>query len=255
MVSYIEVFGMEIPLYGVCFWTGALLGAVLLVLACPRRRIERYDMVYSAVFAMIGAMIGAKGLFFAVSWRDIVEAGIPLIQMMKGGFVFYGGLFGGIAGLWIYVRAYRLPMLDFTDIYALAVPFGHAIGRVGCFFAGCCYGVPYDGFGCVVYQDVVGQTPTGVPLLPIQLIEAGCLLLLFAVNGLIFVKCPGKRGLATGIYLIGYSLIRFCLEFLRGDAERGMWLGLSTAQWMSLGILAVVVFGLLCRKGKKHDSY
>ena len=256
MTSSIVFFGREIPLYGVCFWSGICVSAFIMLMIHGKRKITWYDMVYSAVFTMIGAMIGSKGLFILVSWKEIVAAGIPWINIIKGGFVFYGGLLGGLAGLITYVSIYKLNAIDFLDIYALVIPIGHAIGRVGCFFAGCCYGIPYDGPFAHTYTETIGQTPLNIPLLPVQLLEALCLVILFAVNMLCFTRRPTHPRRPLYIYLASYSAIRFALEFLRGDRERGIFLGLSTAQWISLLLVAGVVFLVLMEthKSKKATS-
>ncbi|MBP3666538.1 MAG: prolipoprotein diacylglyceryl transferase [Clostridia bacterium] len=247
MSSAITIGGTEIPLYGICFWLGVLVSAGLLLALRTKRSIPWYDAAYSGVFTMIGAMIGSKGLFILVSWNEIIAAGIPWIDVIKGGFVFYGGLLGGLAGLITYVRIYKLNVYDFMDIYALAIPIGHAIGRVGCFFAGCCYGIPYDGIFSHVYTEAAGQTPLHIPLLPIQLIEASCLFLLFTVNLFLFMRAPHRRGVPLSIYICAYPIIRFVLEFFRGDRERGILLGLSTSQWVSLILLfGVVLYRLRC---------
>lgn len=250
MSPIITVGGREIPLYGICFWLGVLISVSILLALRSRRNIPWYDLAYSGVFTMIGAMIGSKGLFILVSWREILESGIPLINVLKGGFVFYGGLLGGLLGLWLYVTVYKLPLADFLDLYALALPAGHAVGRVGCFFAGCCYGIPYDGIFSYVYTETAGQTPLHVPLLPVQLIESLCLLLLFTVNLLLFLRAPHRRGVPLGIYTLAYPVIRFVLEFFRGDRERGILLGLSTSQWVSLLLLLGLLLYRLYSAGR-----
>lgn len=103
---------------------------------------------------------------------------------------------------------------------------GHAFGRIG-FFAGC-YGISWKhGF---VYHSTVGFTPIGVPLLPIQLIEAGTLLVLFAVQLFLFLH-RHRIGRNTVFYFFAYPAVRFVLAFFRSDAERGKLLGSSTSQW------------------------
>jgi phosphatidylglycerol:prolipoprotein diacylglycerol transferase len=110
------------------------------------------------------------------------------------------------------------------DIYALAIPIGHAIGRVGCFFAGCCYGIPYEGIFSHVYTEAAGQTPLHIPLLSIRLIEASCLLLLFTVNLFLFMRAPHRRGVPLSIYICAYPIIRFVLDFSGETAKEGSFL-------------------------------
>lgn len=101
------------------------------------------------------------------------------------------------------------------------------LGASAVFFAGC-YGISRKhGF---VYHSTVGFTPIGVPLLPIQLIEAGTLLVLFAVQLFLFLH-RHRIGRNTVFYFFAYPAVRFVLAFFRSDAERGKLLGSSTSQW------------------------
>jgi phosphatidylglycerol:prolipoprotein diacylglycerol transferase len=128
-----------------------------------------------------------------------------------------------------------------------SVPLAHAFGRLGCFFAGCCYGVP-SAFGLEFNASELA--PHGVKLLPVQLIEAGCNLLLFVLL-LVLSRFCRRRGLLTGTYLAAYAVMRFVLEFFRYDAERGVFWGLSTSQWISLLLLPAAVF-ILCFAGRSR---
>lgn len=248
MNSYLTLFGQEVPLYGICYFAGIFAAALVAVFLTKKSRLEGYDVVYSAVYTMIMATVGAKLLFIAVSLDLIIEQQVPLEAIIKGGFVFYGGLLGGIFGLWIYTKQFKLPFAEFADLYAVVVPLGHAFGRVGCFFSGCCYGMPYDGPLAVTYHATSGTTPLEVPLFPIQLVEAGSLVLLFVVLLVCYCRCRDRIGTVSILYLVSYPTIRFLLEFFRYDSERGGILGLSTSQWISLALLAVAVFLIVKRK-------
>ncbi len=246
----LKVFGDELPLYGLMFYSGIVLAAAVALIISKRRRIEPFDMISSAIYCMIGAMIGSKLLFIAVSYKEIIRLQIPLINVIKGGFVFYGGLIGGILGIFIYSKKYKLSLSDFFDIYAAVLPLGHAVGRIGCFFAGCCYGIPHDGAFSCTYVSVVGETPVGVPLLPIQLIEAACLLVLFVVLLTLFFKTD-KKGIVPTVYALSYAVIRFVLEFFRGDKERGFFGALSTSQLISVLIAIAACVYIIWKKKTK----
>ena len=252
MEPFIYLFGKEIPIYGVAWILGTVIAAIIAVMLCKKREIERYDLVYSAVFAVLAGIGGAKLLFIAVSLKTIIEQHIPLLAVLQGGFVFYGGLIGGAIGIIIYTRMYKLDTLKFFDIYAVVLPLGHAVGRIGCFYSGCCYGMPYDGIFSCVYTKTLGMTPLNTPLLPIQLIEAFLLFALFVACIIIFFKSQ-KRGLITSVYLYSYNVIRFVLEFFRGDAERGTFLGMSTSQIISI-VLMIILSGCLLYNHKKKKS-
>ncbi len=240
MNSYFNFLGRDIPAYGVMFFCGIFISAIIAVIICKRRCIERYDIVYSAVYAVIGGIAGAKLLFLAVSIDQIIELKISIEAIIKGGFVFYGGLIGGAIGLYIYSRQFKLDFLKMADVYAVVFPLGHAIGRIGCHFAGCCYGIEYDGPFCIIYTETIGNTPLGVELLPIQLIEAAILIILFIVLYIVYRRSINSIGKTSFIYVVSYACIRFALEFFRGDKERGILL-LSTSQWISISIIAFLL--------------
>ena len=255
----ITIFGREIPLYGLLFFTGIGVAALVAYLFLTKRRnIEGFDFVGAAIYAMIGAIIGAKLLALLVS----IEYVIIIVQsdnftfmekmdaLLKNGFVFYGGLIGGILGFKIYGWQFKIKMASYFDVAATVLPLGHAFGRVGCFFGGCCYGVEHDGWLSHVYEEgsvaAGAGTPIGVPLLPVQLIEAACLLILFAgLMVLFFTNKKKTPWLQTLAYACSYAVVRFILEFFRGDKERGGFLGVSTSQWISILIVIGAVLLIL----------
>ncbi|MGN1096206.1 MAG: prolipoprotein diacylglyceryl transferase [Eubacteriales bacterium] len=254
MISF-NIFGREVPIYGVCFFAGIIVAAIVGIILAKKRNFELFDLAASGAYAIIGALLGAKLMFIAVSLRMIIENNIPFEAIIKGGFVFYGGLLGGAAGLLIYIKQFHMGY-DVFEIYSVVLPLGHAFGRVGCFFAGCCYGIPYDGVFSHVYHESAGMTPLEVPLLPVQLIESAGLLLLFIVQLVIFLRNKsGKKGVSCAVYLIVYPIMRFILEFFRGDRERGLYFGLSTSQWVSIMIFSVTTAFIIFKKVKKiHET-
>lgn len=237
---YFTILGRQIPFYGICFYFGILIAACVALSICTRKHTAWYDVAYSGVYAMIGGIIGAKLLFLIVSFRQIIDENIPLWAVIKGGFVFYGGLAGGVIGIWIYAKQFRMRIEKLFEIYATVLPLGHAFGRLGCFFAGCCYGMPYDGKFSCTYHVSIGNTPTNISLFPIQLIEAIGLVIIFLLLLIVYLKTQEKCGITPLIYCSLYPLLRFTLEFFRGDIERGKYGWFSTSQWVSLVILMCV---------------
>lgn len=251
MSSTFVLLGYTIPVYGLCWLIGITLSALTAFVIKPKNAsFETYDLVCGSVLAVVGGLIGSKLLFVLVSLRSIIENSIPLEGIIKGGFVFYGGLLGGIAGVFTYTKKFRIQASHITDILATVLPLGHAVGRVGCHFGGCCYGMEYDGLFSVTYYDTLGSTPLGVGLFPVQLLEAVLLLVLFACLLIVYKKTK-DMGVATVVYLYGYAVIRFLLEFLRGDKERGALLGLSTSQIISVVIVCIVSFVIV--RGRKRE--
>ena len=177
----ISILGREISLYGLCWVLGIALAGIIALFLLKRAKLDIFDFVCSAVFTLFGVIIGAKLLFVFVSLRMIIENNIPFLAVIQGGFVFYGGLIGGVLALMIYAKVFKVKFLNVADVYAAVVPLGHACGRVGCYLGGCCYGMEYHGPLSVTYSEEVLNmgTPVEVPLFPVQLLEAALLVLLF----------------------------------------------------------------------------
>lgn len=249
----INILGREVPLYGLCWIIGIALAFIVALFLLKRAGLDAFDLACSAVFTLGGVVIGAKLLFIIVSLPTIIELKLSPLELIAGGFVFYGGLIGGALGLLLYTRIFKVKLMNIVDVYAAVIPLGHACGRVGCFLGGCCYGMEYDGPLSYTYSEGVlnASTPIGVPLFPVQLFEAGLLLLLFVPMLIIYFKTE-RTGICGAIYLYAYAVIRFILEYFRGDKERGSLLAFSTSQIISILIIVfVTVFIIMVRKKNK----
>lgn len=252
MLPFVSIFGIAIPMYGITIMCGSALGVLFAVYSPRNSAFARQDIFFSACYAGIGAFLGAKLLYLAITLPQIFSGPNPpefslslLFSLLRAGFVFYGGAFGGLFFLYLYTKKYHLPYVRTAEALIPSIPFIHAAGRIGCFFAGCCYGMPAASPWGVVFR-AGSAAPTGISLLPVQLYESGLNLLLFAVL-LFYANKRPATGKVLGCYLTGYACIRFALEFFRYDAVRGMLLGLSTSQWISLLLLPLGLF-LLLRK-------
>lgn len=141
-----------------------------------------------------------------------------------GGFVFYGGFLFGLIYL-IFYRSFKFPLtLKSLNALILATIFGHSIGRLGCFLAGCCFGEVTDKWWAINIE--------GVHRHPTQLFESFLLLIM----GLVILK-KVKDSFVLPIYFVSYGGIRILIEFLRGDDIRGQWGALSPSQWISIGLI------------------
>lgn len=235
MHPYFTLLGLHIPAYGAMLAAGVVVMLLLLRVTPKYRDIKRSDAYYCVIYAGVGALIGAKLLYLLVELPAIIQNPSLLLGMLAGGAVFYGGLIGGFAGGIHYARRYRLPALALGDVILPPLALGHALGRVGCFLAGCCYGAPHGGRFSVTYPEG-GIAPAGVPLLPAQLMEAAFLVLLCAALLLILRATRERPGVVWGWYMVLYGAWRFSIEFFRAD-PRGGFAGLATSQWISLALL------------------
>ena len=232
MLPEIVIFGIHLKTFSiVCF---------LAVFACVWAycRSKRYDKLYawsllhSMVPVLIFAAIGGR----AVSALTLaVSSGRSFLYWLAyGGFVYYVGLLGGMLGLFLGCRTGKQSFLDQADVLATLLPLGHAIGRIGCFLNGCCYGKAYTGPLSIVYP-VHGAL---VRVFPTWFVESAFCFALFCFFRY-FCKTR-KRGIRTAEYFIAYSVFRFFLEFLRGDEIRGVYGALSVSQIISI---LTLVFG------------
>jgi phosphatidylglycerol:prolipoprotein diacylglycerol transferase len=156
--------------------------------------------------------------------------------------VFYGGLIGALAVAWWYMHKTKLPPRETADAFAPGIALGHGIGRLGCFSAGCCWGVPTHVPWAVTFTNPVANSlvgvPLGVPLHPTQLYEA---LAEFAIFGVLYARARKAHapGDIISLYILLYGAARFVVEFFRFHEQGNLWGGpLDTSQWISLGLMA-----------------
>ena len=266
MLPYIHLFGFDIPMYTVMAVVGAAAISLFCVLQCrfPRKTppaVKTYDIFYMLLYAFIGALVGAKLLYLLTSVKVYWIPQLDFAENLKywlslvagGGLVFYGGLIGALLGALRYVLHFKAPVSAMLDLGFLGVPLFHAFGRIGCFMAGCCYGVEYHGAFAVTFPESnIGNAPAGEELLPVQLIEAALNLALWAVLFAVYRR-TSRRWLVSGAYLTCYGVMRFALEFFRGDLVRGSVFSLSTSQFISIFIVAAGA--LLLTDPKRLDKF
>ncbi len=250
----------KIPTYAMAFFVGLCIAVLIASRRVkPGSAIKSCDILYSTIYGVLGIGAGAKLFFFLSKVPALVTKFHTFIALLKespmdagnflfGGLVFYGGLLGGIFGIYVYCRLYKMPFAELIDDLTPYFPFIHAFGRIGCFCAGCCYGIEYYGPFSVQYpfNELMPELST-VPRFPVQLLEALINLLVFAL--LIYLSSRKKmvNGRLLGIYGACYAVERFFLEYLRGDSLRGHIGGLSFSQTISIILLPLCL--LLAIKG------
>ncbi len=256
MKSEIIVFGRIIPVYGLLGITGIIFGMLYLFRQCRAKKLCFDDAVYIYTAALITAMIGAKLLYVVLRFPVLIHSftnntGHTLALLhgyISGGFVFYGGLIGGVLGAIFAARYFGLRLSDYYGGLVPVIPLIHIFGRAGCFLTGCCYGVQTSG-GLHVIYETSRIAPNGIPLVPVQMIETVCNLLIFLLLHFL-AKKQQLNCFLLDCYILCYAPIRFILEFFRGDPERGSLWVFSTSQWISLLLMlccAVHIY-LLTRK-------
>ena len=234
-----------LPTYGLLVTIGFLTGLWLATRLARRDGLNADDVVNLAVYCALSGVLGAKLLMFIQDFnyyrRNPGE--ILSVATLQAGGIFYGGLVAALGVAWWFLRKKKLPALRTADAFAPGLALGHAIGRVGCFAAGCCWGLECNRPWAVTFKNPESNrmfgTPLFVPLHPTQLYEAAAeALIAFALWRRSLV--PHKPGLIIGLYLAMYSSVRFVVEFFRAhDAANPFGGPLSASQWIALGLAAL----------------
>lgn len=256
MHPFIRIGSVALPSYGVMIAAAILLCGPL---GCWRMRRSggRWENALVIMACAFGfGMAGAALLYLLVTYslQDLLLM-LRTFRLPEGGttgLVFFGGLLAVFPGALLGCRMTGVRLQQAIPPLLPIIPIGHALGRIGCFLAGCCYGKPTSLPIGVVYTQSITGVPTGVPLLPVQLMEAALLLIIFVLLLTLAYRWPPLRLL--GIYAVSYSLCRFALETLRYDSIRGIYGVLSTSQWISLGLFAVGILLMLPSRRRQTPS-
>lgn len=244
MLPYVSILGKPVPMYGMMILLGTAISLLYFKLCEKKRDFPEADAELALIYSVIGVIVGAKLLWLATVWPEFTKELPYLFTMpqaflkkyLSGGFVFYGGLFGALFAAWLYCRVNKLSYFALARLLMPVVPLFHGFGRLGCFFMGCCYGRESEAFGIRFAHSEIA--PNGVPLLPVQLIEAAAeFLLFFVLAWLAGKKESGKAIFCT--WLLSYGVLRFVLEFFRGDDYRGFHGILSVSQVLSLAAVGL----------------
>jgi phosphatidylglycerol:prolipoprotein diacylglycerol transferase len=238
--------------YGLMIIMGIVVATLVGWYQVKRYRKSMDDFVIIVATAGLFGIIGAKLLSLLQMIDEIDFSRLSelsyLNSVMSGGFVFYGGLIGGLLGFLFCSRVLRLPVADYVKIAIPCLPIVHGFGRIGCALVGCCYGRPYDGIGAIVYEQS-HFAPNHHQLFPVQAMEAFLNLMIAAVLLVAINKFAVKRVLE--LYLIIYAVMRFILEFFRfDDVERGGWGPFSTSQYISIFIVIGVCMTVIIDRHK-----
>ena len=243
-------FGVPLYAYGAMLCLAVIVGRLLAVRLAERAGMDARLMDRCCVWTLAAALIGAR-LLFVVTNLDQFRQFTDLFRWWDGGIVAYGGFLGGFLGSVVFCRIHRINALAWADCAAPSLCIGLMITRVGCFLAGCDFGRPWDGPWAVTFpagspafdqQTLQGLLPAGatqsLPVHPTQLYESLAGLVL-----LVLVMAVRRRHTFSGqplmAFVLGYAVLRYAIEMVRADTNRGAIGALSTSQ-----IIAVVTFVL-----------
>jgi len=265
---YIGTYGLLVAL--------GLLAAVLLAAWRLKRLGQPPELAFDFTFvAVLSGFVGGRIAFIFTEWGLFVQDPAALI-FARDGFVFLGGMIGGSICSLAYLYWRGVALLPFADIMAPSLTLGHAFGRLGCHFAGCCFGgvctvpslgmqVPrleqpdgtlfYNAYSDQLYRGEIGPEATAsLPVWPTQLLEAGGLFALTAL--LLWVSTRTTRaGAILALYLVVYAVLRFGIEMIRGDEARGLYFGGMVSTSQILSILLIPMAAGVWWWGSKHPRF
>ncbi len=187
---------------------------------------------------LVCGLLGARLLYVLINIEEFQSNLLDIVKIWKGGLVFFGGFIGGVAGSVVLIRMKKLSFFKTADSISPGVALGHAIGRLGCFFAGCCYGRQCDLPFAVKFTHPDSLAPLHMFLHPTQIYMAASNLALFFI--LIWIQKHKRfHGMVFLSYVMIYSVFRFIIEFFRGDFRGDFFFDFFS---MSQGIGIVVFF-------------
>ncbi len=250
-----------LPTYGVLYAGGAIIAWLWIFRRGRSLNIPDDHLFNVCFYGLLAGLLGAKLFLILVEWRYYLNNPMEILGTLRSAGVLIGGVVAGAVVFILYCRRHDLPALALADAAVAPLALGQAIGRLGCFSAGCCYGAPTDGPPAVTFTDPVAAAQTGVPLnvqlFPTQLTEMSADLLLAVVLSWLWRKRVSPPGTVLWTYVLAYACLRFLIEFLRGDTVRGLWFGgaLSTSQILALlGGLAAAAMLLRGRRQRVLES-
>lgn len=231
-----------IPYYGFFIVLGVIAASIIGIFQTHLARKDYNDFIILAALVTLGGVVGAKILYLVVSIDKIDFLRITeyeyLNGIMNGGFVFYGGVLGGLLVLIPCRKIIGSSVYSLADICIPCIPLVHGFGRLGCSAVGCCYGMIYNGIFSITYQESP-FAPNHIGLFPVQAVEAGCNFVITAIL-LWYIDINEKHPInSICLYFFLYGPARFILESARADNEERGFLGpFSTSQWISLFLTA-----------------
>lgn len=262
----IDIGFLHIKTYGACMALGFLVAWQVIAWLCRRTGRAYAPLSNLLMLMMVSGIVGSRIAYVIEHWSaEFAAHPERIIRVDQGGLMFYGGLILATVVFFVWCRIKRERIVDLADLFAVVVPLGHAFGRVGCFFYGCCYGRTSQACCAVSFPRgspawheqmragaIMSDARAALPVLPTQLFEAAAVFILFCLLFALYLRFRQSRpGLVIGTYFIGYACIRFGIEVLRGDprAEIGIF---SISQTISLALfLAGIVFIAVAFRHKK----
>lgn len=248
----IKIGPITIHTYGFLIAIGFLVALTLAAREAKKKDIPNENVIDVGFYALLSGIIGARLFFILTNLQNFLEHPLDMVKIWEGGLVFYGGVLFALPTVIWFAKKKGLPLWQTADIWAPSIAIGHAIGRLGCFCAGCCYGKPVEGLPwSVTFTNPDSLAILGTPLHPTQLYESAAEF----VNFLVLItlrRHQSFQGQLFLVYILNYSVIRSVVELFRGDEVRGfLFPGFSYSQAISVAMFVTALSCLIIFKKKK----
>lgn len=240
----------NVPTYGFLVALGVLIGLWISVRNSQKQGIDPDHAWNLGILVVLCGILGAKILYIINDWSTYAAhpGEIFSLSTLQAGGVFSGGLIAALLAAAWYIRKHHMPALGTCDAFAPGLALGHAIGRIGCFSAGCCYGKPTTHWWGVTFTNPLAAELVGTPLnqklQPTQLFESAVELANFFLLTWM-LKRKKFEGQVFGAYLVLYGVARYFLEFIRDDPGRGSVFGGIMSGTQLISIFLVITGGLI----------
>ncbi len=245
-----------LPTYGVMVALAFLAALWIIGRLAREAGLKSEPVMNLGIYCALAGMLGAKLMMFAFDWQVYWNDPGQIFsrETLQAMGVYQGGLILAVITAIVYMRRAHLPALLTSDVFAPGLALGHAIGRIGCFAAGCCWGQECKLPWAVTFTNPNAHqltgVPLGIPLHPTQLYESIAEALIFVYLYRKFHQ-PHREGAIIGLYLVLYSIVRFTVEFVRNHEQALPFNGpFSLTQWISLATLAIGIWLTLNKRSE-----
>lgn len=252
--SGFSLFGLNISFYGLIIAIGMLIAVLTVCKISKFRNLKADDIYVIALYVLPLSIIGAR--IYYVIFSDINYTFWEVFKIWEGGMAIYGGVIGGTIGVVLYCLIHKKNFLDVADVAVVGLILGQAIGRIGCYFAGCCYGIEVTN-EALMWFPLCTQID-GVWHLSTFFYESFCDFVIFAVFLFLITKKVKTRGVMASLYLICYGTVRCIIETFRGDS---LYIGAIKVSQLLSGlliiagiILLVVIYTININKNKRQNK-
>ena len=250
----VEIGSLKLYTYGLFVALGFILALTVSKRLASRQKDLQPDLVTDLFFViLLSGIAGARLFYVMINFSYFKENPLAVFRIWEGGLVFFGGFVLAVVSAMTYLTIKNLPLHKTADILAPGIALGHAVGRIGCFFAGCCHGKTCTLPIALTFHHPDSLAPLGVGLHPTQLYSVAANFAIFLVL-LFLVKRKKFHGMVFWTYVLLYSVARYIIEMFRGDFRgQFLFLEISTSQGIGI-ILFVVSLFMLGRLYKKTND-